>query len=80
MGNISYLVPSIHPMLQVAPSGVSLHSAAFADYTKGEAASQAIVDGAKIMAMTAIDMWLSKSLQQRVKSAFGDGRVPAGVI
>ena len=80
MGNISYLVPSIHPMLQVAPSGVSLHSAAFAEHTKGEAASQAIVDGAKIMAMTAIDMWLSKPLQQRVKSAFGDGVVPAGVI
>ena len=80
MGNISYLVPSIHPMMQVAPSGVSLHSAAFADYTKGEEATRAIVDGAKIMAMTAIDMWLSKALQDEVKAAFGDGVVPEGVI
>ena len=80
MGNISYLVPSIHPMMQVAPSGVSLHSAAFANYTKGEEATRAIVDGAKIMAMTAIDMWLSKALQDEVKAAFGDGVVPEGVI
>ena len=80
MGNISYLVPSIHPMMQVAPSGVSLHSAAFADYTKGQEATRAIVDGAKIMAMTAIDMWLSKALQDDVKAAFGDGVVPEGVI
>ena len=80
MGNISYLVPSIHPMMQVAPSGVSLHSAAFADYTKGEEATRAIVDGAKIMAMTAIDMWLSKALQDEVKAAFGDGVVHEGVI
>ncbi|MEY3988358.1 MAG: hypothetical protein RJB50_627 [Actinomycetota bacterium] len=80
MGNISYLVPSIHPMMQVAPSGVSLHSAAFADYTKGEEATRAIVEGAKIMAMTAIDMWLSKALQDDVKVAFGDGVVPEGVI
>lgn len=80
MGNISYLVPSIHPMMQVAPSGVSLHSAAFADYTKGEEATRAIVEGAKIMAMTAIDMWLSKALQNDVKVAFGDGVVPEGVI
>ena len=80
MGNISYLVPSIHPMMQVAPSGVSLHSAAFADHTKGEEASKAIIEGAKIMAMTAIDMWASSSLQSEVKAAFGDGFVPEGVL
>lgn len=80
MGNISYLVPSIHPMLQVAPAGVSLHSAAFADFTKSQEASRAIVDGAKIMAMTAIDMWVSESMQREVKAAFGNGFVPEGVL
>ena len=80
MGNLSYLVPSIHPMLQVAPSGVSLHSAEFAQYTAGDAANAAILDGAKIMAMTAIDMWLSDSLQAQVDQAFGSGVVPEGVF
>ncbi|NQV96626.1 MAG: M20 family metallopeptidase [Acidimicrobiaceae bacterium] len=80
MGNLSYLVPSIHPMLQVAPAGVSLHSAEFAEYTAGDAANAAILDGAKIMAMTAIDMWLSDSLQAQVHQAFGSGVVPEGVF
>ena len=80
MGNISYLVPSIHPMLQVAPAGVSLHSAAFADYTKGHEATRAIVEGAKIMAMTAIDVWVDAALKQQIKEAFGEFEVPAGVL
>lgn len=80
MGNLSYLVPSIHPMLQVAPHGVSLHSAQFAEFTASKDADKAILDGAKIMAMTAIDMWLSETLNSEVQHAFGDGAVPEGVL
>ena len=80
MGNLSYLVPSIHPMLQVAPHGVSLHSAQFAEFTASKDADKAILDGAKIMAMTAIDMWLSETLNSEVQKAFGDGAVPEGVL
>ena len=80
MGNLSYLVPSIHPMLQVAPHGVSLHSAQFAEFTASKDADKAILDGAKIMAMTAIDMWLSETLNSEVQQAFGDGAVPEGVL
>jgi hypothetical protein len=80
MGNLSYLVPSIHPMLQVAPQGVSLHSAQFAEFTASKEADKAVIDGAKIMAMTAIDMWLSPTLQTKVRQAFGEGEVPQGVL
>ena len=80
MGNLSYLVPSIHPMLQVAPHGVSLHSAQFAEFTTSKDADKAVLDGAKIMAMTAIDMWLSDTLSSQVQLAFGDGVVPEGVL
>ena len=80
MGNLSYLVPSIHPMLQVAPHGVSLHSAQFAEFTASKDADKAVLDGAKIMAMTAIDMWLSETLNSEVQHAFGDGAVPEGVL
>ena len=80
MGNLSYLVPSIHPMLQVAPHGVSLHSAQFAEFTASKDADKAVLDGAKIMAMTAIDMWLSETLNSEVQQAFGDGAVPEGVL
>ena len=80
MGNLSYLVPSIHPMLQVAPRGVSLHSAQFAEFTASKDGDKAVLDGAKIMAMTAIDVWLSETLNTEVREAFGDGAVPEGVL
>jgi amidohydrolase len=80
MGNISYLAPSIHPMLQVAPQGVSLHSPQFAEYTASAQADKAVLDGAKIMAMTVIDLWTTAELQQKVKESFGDGHVPEGVL
>jgi hypothetical protein len=32
------------------------------------------------MAMTVIDLWTKPNLQEHVKSAFGDGAVPAGVL
>ncbi len=57
MGNVSYLVPSIHPMIQVAPAGVPIHTAEFALHAGGEAADRAVVDGAKAMAMTIVDLW-----------------------
>jgi amidohydrolase len=80
MGNVSYLAPTIHPMLAVAPRGVSLHSPQFADYTTSKEADQAVLDGAKIMAMTVIDLWARAELQRSVKDAFGDGKVPEGVL
>lgn len=80
MGNVSYLTPTIHPMLQVSPRGVSLHSPQFAEYTASKEADKAVLDGAKIMAMTVIDLWTKADLQENVKSAFGDGVVPAGVL
>jgi hypothetical protein len=58
MGNVSYLVPSIHPMLQVAPPGVAIHTPDFAEHAVGPMADRAVVDGAKAMAMTAVDLWV----------------------
>jgi amidohydrolase len=80
MGNVSYLVPSIHPMLAVAPAGVSLHTPEFAEHARGAEGDRAVVEGAKIMALTAIDVWTSADLRGRMRDEFGDGRVPDGVL
>ncbi len=58
MGNVSYAVPSIHPMIKVAPSEVAIHSPEFADYACSHSGDQAVLDGAKIMAMTIADLWM----------------------
>jgi amidohydrolase len=70
MGNVSYLVPSIHPMIKVAPDGVPIHSVAFAEWAGGPEGDQAVVDGAKAMAMTVIDLWTSAALRQQVQEQF----------
>jgi amidohydrolase len=62
MGNVSYLVPSIHPMVAVAPRGVSIHSHEFTRYAGGPEGDAAVVFGAKVMAMTIADLWARPSL------------------
>jgi amidohydrolase len=57
MGNVSYRVPSIHPMIKVAPAEVAIHTAAFAEAAASSAADQAVVDGAKALALTVADVW-----------------------
>ena len=77
MGNVSYLVPSIHPMIKVSPDGVPIHSLEFATWAASPAGDQAVLDGAKAMAMTVVDLWCSTPLRERVQVAFA-GR-PKGV-
>jgi amidohydrolase len=73
MGNVSYLVPSIHPMIGVAPEGVAIHTAEFARWAASSAGDAAVIDGAKALAMTAVDLWLDPVLLDGVRSAFGPG-------
>ena len=70
MGNVSYRVPSIHPMLAVAPPQVVIHNPEFTQWAGSEKGDQAVVDGAKAMALTTADFFLSKPLQQQVKQAY----------
>ena len=70
MGNVSHLVPSIHPMIASAPAGISIHTKQFAQFARSPMADQAVLDGAKAMAMTAIDFWTSSERQQAVAAEF----------
>ena len=70
MGNVSYKVPSIHPMIKVAPDDVPIHTAAFAEYAAGPTGDAAVLDGAKAMAMTALDCWLDKAVLASTRAAF----------
>ncbi len=70
MGNVSYAVPAIHPMIAVAPKGVSIHTPEFAVHAAGPAGDAAVLDGAKAMAMTVADLWLSPSALADARAAF----------
>jgi len=70
MGNVSYVVPSIHPMIAVAPKGISIHTPEFALHAAGPAGDAAVLDGAKAMAMTVADLWLVPESLAAVRAAF----------
>lgn len=56
MGNVSKVVPSIHPMISIDSLPASNHQPEFAAHTVTPAGEKAIIDGAVGMAWTVIDV------------------------
>ncbi len=74
MGNISKLVPAIHPMIKVAPEGIPIHTPAFAEHSRGALADEAVVDGAVILAWTIADLWSEPGLLEAARAEHGQRR------
>jgi len=72
MGNVSHRVPSIHPMIASAPPSVVIHNPEFARWAGGEMGDRACIDGAKSLAMTAIDFMTNPSMQEAAKAGFAE--------
>lgn len=72
MGNISHRVPSIHPMIACAPPHVVIHNPEFAKWAGSDQGDQAVIDGAKALAMTAIDYFENDALRAQAKTEFAD--------
>jgi hypothetical protein len=70
MGNVSHRVPSIHPMLAVAPPGVIIHNAEFALWAASDKGDAAVIDGAKALALTALDLMGDKTLMATARADF----------
>ena len=70
MGNVSHRVPSIHPMLGVAPPGVIIHNPEFTRYAASDKGDAGVIDGAKSMAMTALDLMFDPNKMAVAKSDF----------
>lgn len=70
MGNVSHLVPSIHPMIACAPRGTAIHTSDFARHAVSASADRAVIDGAISMALTGIDFWVSERLRHDIAEDF----------
>jgi len=73
MGNVSHRVPSIHPMIATSPPHVTIHNAEFAKWAGSETGDRAVLDGAKALAMTALDFFCDEALRAEVARAFAAG-------
>lgn len=70
MGNVSMIAPAIHPGIAVAPREVSAHTPDFARYAAQEEGHRALIDAAKAMAMTMIDVLARPDLRRRLANDF----------
>jgi hypothetical protein len=58
----------------VAPAGVIIHNAEFAKWAASEKGDAAVLDGAKALAQTALDLMRDVALRERVKADFDSTR------
>ena len=75
MGNVSHVVPSIHPLYSIESTAVN-HTRAFTAAAATEEAHKKTVIAAKAMAMSAIDVLCNPKLLAEIKKEFKNGVKP----
>jgi amidohydrolase len=74
MGNVSQILPAIHPYIAIAPEGTPGHSTAFRDAAATPAAHENALFAAKALALVAIDALTDPSLLERARAEFEERR------
>ena len=79
LGNLSYRMPAIHPMIAVSEPTVALHTTEFAVASGGPAGDRAVRDGALGLALTAVDYLADPQLRDAVHTEFAAAGGPLDV-
>jgi metal-dependent amidase/aminoacylase/carboxypeptidase family protein len=74
VGNVSQVVPTIQPMVKIAPDGTPIHSRAFEAAAVTPLAREGMLAAAKTMAMTTYDLLADPALLAKAKQEFGARR------
>ena len=69
MGNVSHVMPSIHPVYSIDSMAVN-HSYAFTAAVGTDVAHNKTLIASKALAMTAIDLYCSEELRKQAKDEF----------
>ena len=72
MGNVSQVVPSSHPYIELVPV-VALHTKETTEAAASAAGDKAVIDGALELAMTAVELLCRPELRAAVKQSFDEG-------
>jgi len=70
VGNVSQVIPTIQPYVQIAPAGTPIHSRAFEAAAVTPLARDGMLKAAKIMAMTTLDLLAEPALLARAQQEF----------
>jgi amidohydrolase len=79
LGNLSYRMPAIHPMIAVSEPTVALHTVEFAAAAGSESGDRAVRDGAAGLALTAVDYLADADLREAVHAEFAAAGGPLDV-
>jgi amidohydrolase len=71
MGNVSQVLPAIHPAIGIDSLPAANHQSEFAAHCVSEAANRAILDGATALAWTAIDVGSDEAVRRRLLAREG---------
>ena len=71
-GNISQVVPTIHPHIKIGPSDLVGHTVAFREAAKSEKGDQALIIGAKAIAFTILKLLTDHSIYGEIRQEFLD--------
>jgi hypothetical protein len=69
-GNVSYVCPTLQPLLKVAPAGTGLRTKAFEQCARSEEGLDRILDGASVIGYTAIKIFGDKENLNKVREDF----------
>jgi amidohydrolase len=70
VGNVSQVIPTIQPMVAIAPLGTAIHSREFADAAVKPLARAGLLAAAKTMALTALDLLADPARVEQAKREF----------
>ncbi|TET43087.1 MAG: M20 family peptidase [Dehalococcoidia bacterium] len=70
MGNVSQVVPSVHPSVAIAAPEVVIHTPEFAQAAASEAGHEGLLDAAKAMAATVVDILDKPETLDKIKQEF----------
>src|SRR5712691_4764169 len=74
VGNVSQVVPTIQPLVKIAPDGTPIHSRAFEAAAVSPLAREGLLAAAKVMALTALDLLADPSLVGKAQTEFRAAR------
>ena len=78
MGNVSQVVPALHPYIAIGPEEMMGHTVEFREASGSPIGHEGMISAAKFMAMTAVDLLAVPANMAEVKAAFqGQEEQPA---
>lgn len=70
LGHVSQKIPAIHPYMKIGPGSLICHSKKFAEASLSDRGMDTMIDAAKALSLTALDVLLNPAMFEKIKQEF----------